>query len=144
MVKDGFPTIVINKGVDERAGTAELNVNKYPLSSSLLPVSSLSAQENPGYDHCHTWAQNAELDHKDHRRVHVAGRRGGAGAGAAAGRDQHRRPGRQELRILKGARKCLESALCVVSEVEFFEESTPGRGCSTTRWATWAAWVTGC
>src|SRR5258706_15130605 len=55
--------IAINRCVDEIAGEADFYVNKFPLSSSLLPISPLGATEDPGYPHCRTWAENSELDH---------------------------------------------------------------------------------
>jgi FkbM family methyltransferase len=118
--RNGVPTTLINKGVDEHAGSAELNVNKFPLSSSLLPVSPLSSDENPAYTHCHTWGQNAELDHKisvECMSLDDVIEQGLAPPPDVISIDAQG----AELRILRGARKCLESCLCVVSEVEFFE-----------------------
>jgi FkbM family methyltransferase len=120
LIRGGVPTTVINKGIDEFAGVAPFHVNKFPLSSSLLPVSPLAVAENPAYPHCHTWGQNAELDHTI--TVETVSLDDIVEAGLAPPPDVISIDAQgAELRILRGAKKALASALCVVSEVEFFE-----------------------
>jgi FkbM family methyltransferase len=120
LIRDGVPTTVINRGIDERVGVAPFHVNKFPLSSSLLPLSPLAAGENPAYQHCHTWGQNAELDHTI--TVDTVSLDDIVDAGLAPAPDVISIDAQgAELRILRGAKKALASALCVVTEVEFFE-----------------------
>jgi len=120
LTREGVPATLINKGIDEFAGVAQLHVNTFPLSSSLLPVSPLSVDENPAYRHCHTWGQNAELDHMI--TVDTVSIDDIVDAGLAPAPDVISIDAQgAELRILRGAKKALASALCVVSEVEFFE-----------------------
>jgi FkbM family methyltransferase len=120
LIREGVPTTVINRGIDEFAGVAPFHVNKFPLSSSLLPLSPLAAGENPAYRHCHTWGQNAELDHTI--TVETVSLDDIVDAGLAPAPDVISIDAQgAELRILRGAKKALASALCVVTEVEFFE-----------------------
>jgi FkbM family methyltransferase len=120
LIRGGVPTTVIHKGIDEFAGVAPFHVNTFPLSSSLLPVSPLAADENPAYPHCHTWGQNAELDHMI--TVETVSLDDIVDAGLAPAPDVISIDAQgAELRILRGAKKALAGALCVVSEVEFFE-----------------------
>ncbi len=118
--RDGVRTTVISKGIDETAGRSNFNVNKWPLSSSLLALSPLTENENPAYEHCHTWGQNAELDHVitvDTVSIDDLVESGELPPPDIISIDAQG----AELRILRGAKKALSTALCVVTEVEFFE-----------------------
>jgi FkbM family methyltransferase len=113
--------IAINRCVDETIGDTDFYVNKFPLSSSLLPISRLGATEDPVYSHCRTWAENAELDHVVRLKTttidHVVA------MGVAPPPDVISIDAQgAELRILRGANETLRShALAVVSEIEFSE-----------------------
>jgi len=119
-IKQGIKTTVVLKGIDEKAGVTSFNVNKFPLSSSLLEPSPLTVDEDPAYPHVHTWGQNAAL----HTRItvetisldDVVNRKLAPPPDVISIDAQG-----AEFRILKGAAKCLETTLCVISEVEFFE-----------------------
>ncbi|MBF0227310.1 MAG: FkbM family methyltransferase [Desulfobacterales bacterium] len=118
--KDGVPTTVIYKAIDERCGKTSFCVNKFPLSSSLLACSSLAAKEDPVYTHCHTWGENAELDHiitVDTVSIDEIVDSGVVPTPDIISIDAQG----AELRILRGARRTLEKVLCVITEVEFFE-----------------------
>lgn len=118
--KEGIRTTVIYKGIDETKGRSKFNVNKWPLSSSLLAVSPLAEHENPAYTHCHTWGQNAELDHiitVDTVSIDALVESGELPSPDIISIDAQG----AELRILRGAQKTLATTLCVVTEVEFFE-----------------------
>jgi len=113
-------TIVINRCVDETIGKSNFFVNKWPLSSSLLPTSPVAAHEDPGYSHCATWAENTELARTISLQtitIDEVVRLGLAPIPDVLSIDAQG----AELRILKGASKTLPNVLCVVSEVEFFE-----------------------
>ncbi len=119
-VSEGYRTTVVNRAIDEGIGTADFYVNTFGASSSLLKPSPLAVNEDPGLPYVHTWGQNTELeriiqletvslDHlietglippPDILSIDAQG---------------------AEVRIMRGARKALESALCIISEVEFFE-----------------------
>jgi FkbM family methyltransferase len=113
-------TILINRCVDESVGEANFCVNKWPLSSSLLPTSTVAAHEDPGYAHCATWAQNTELARTVRLKTisidEVVKLRLAPPPDVLSIDAQG-----AELRILKGATETLPHILCVVSEVEFFE-----------------------
>jgi len=119
-VRQGIKTTVVLKGIDEHAGRSDFNVNKFPLSSSLLNPSPLSSGEDPEYPHVHTWGQNTAL----HTRLTVdtMSLDDIVASGLAPPPDVISIDAQgAELRILRGARECLKNVLCVVSEVEFFE-----------------------
>ena len=120
LTKDGIETTLILKGIDERVGRHPFYVNKYPLSSSLLPCSRLAENENPAYAHCHRWGQNAELDHVI--EVETVPLDDIVDSGIVPPPDIISIDAQgAELRILRGAKKALSKTLCVVTEVEFFE-----------------------
>jgi FkbM family methyltransferase len=60
--KYGTVSDLIIVGIDGTEGKKLFNVNRHPLSSSLLPISPLTASEDPDYPHCRTWADNAALE----------------------------------------------------------------------------------
>lgn len=119
-LSEGYKTTVVNRAIDEGSGVAEFYVNTFGASSSLLKPSPLAVKEDPGLPYVHTWGQNTELakviqletvslDHlietglippPDILSIDAQG---------------------AEVRIMRGAQKALESALCIISEVEFFE-----------------------
>lgn len=120
-IENGVQTTIIFKGVDGKIGkNTEFYVNKFPLSSSLLPSSPLTINENCEYPHCHSWGQNTELDHKimvdtvtlDHILTMGTVPPPDIISIDAQGAD---------FFILQGANKVLDTALCVVTEIEFFE-----------------------
>jgi FkbM family methyltransferase len=118
--RHGIKTSVIFKGIDERAGSADFYVNKFPLSSSLLKSSPIGRLEDPGYPHVHTWGQNTEIHHVI--KVDTVSIDDIVASGAVPPPDIISIDAQgAEFRILKGARKALGSALAVVSEVEFSE-----------------------
>ncbi len=120
LTQDGIPATVIFKGIDELAGRSSFNVNKFPLSSSLLGLSRLAEHENPEYAWCHTWGQNAELDHV--LMVDTVSLDDIVASGEIPPPDVISIDAQgAELRILRGGAKALSQALCVVTEVEFFE-----------------------
>ena len=53
---------VINRCIDETAGTVKFNVNKHAHSSSILKGAKLAEREDPGWPHVLTWAENVELE----------------------------------------------------------------------------------
>lgn len=113
--------IAINRCVDETAGEADFYVNKFPLSSSLLPVSLLGATEDPVYPHCRTWAENAELDHVVRLKTTTIDEVVAAGIAPPPDIISIDAQG-AELRILRGAKETVRShVLAIVSEVEFSE-----------------------
>jgi FkbM family methyltransferase len=113
-------TTVINRCVDETSGKSNFFVNKWPLSSSLLPTSPIAAHEDPGYSHCATWGENTELARTiclQTVTIDEVVRLGLAPKPDVLSLDAQG----AELRILRGASTTLANVLCVVSEVEFFE-----------------------
>ncbi len=122
---NGVRMRVINLGVDERSGTTSFNVNKLPLSSSLLDPSPIALNEAPlylwEYYQVHTWGENTELDRKitvETISIDEMIAKGLAPPPDIISIDAQG----AELRILQGARQALSRhCLSVVSEVEFFE-----------------------
>lgn len=113
--------IAINRCVDEIAGEADFYINKFPLSSSLLPISPLGATEDPAYSHCRTWAENAELDHVIRLKTTTIDNVVAAGLAPPPDIISIDAQG-AELRILHGAKETIRShVLAIVSEVEFSE-----------------------
>jgi FkbM family methyltransferase len=113
--------IAINRCVDETAGEADFYINKFPLSSSLLPVSRVSATEDPVYPHCRTWAENAELDHAIRVKTTTIDEVVASGLAPPPDIISIDAQG-AELRILRGAKETIRShVLAVVSEIEFSE-----------------------
>jgi FkbM family methyltransferase len=113
--------IAINRCVDEIAGEADFYVNKFPLSSSLLPISPLGATEDPGYPHCRTWAENTELDRVVRLKTTTIDDVVAAGLAPPPDIISIDAQG-AELRILRGAKETVRShVLAIVSEVEFSE-----------------------
>ncbi len=118
--KEGLRTTLIFKGIDERIGQSQFHVNKFPLSSSLLPCSSIAERESPVYSHCHTWGENAQLDHLI--KIDTVSLDDVIAMGEVPPPDVISIDAQgAELRILRGATQALSQALCVVTEVEFFE-----------------------
>ncbi len=118
---NGVRITVINRGIDQAAGRPHFFINTFPLSSSLLPPSPVTADENPGYRHCRTWAENTVLDYAvpvDTLSVDQILTTGLAPVPDIISLDAQG----AELRILRGARRALsDHTLAVVTEVEFFE-----------------------
>lgn len=113
--------IAINRCVDEIAGEADFYINKFPLSSSLLPISPLGATEDPDYPHCRTWAENSELDHVVRLKTTTIDDVVAAGLAPPPDIISIDAQG-AELRILRGAKETIRShVLAIVSEVEFSE-----------------------
>lgn len=53
----GVRAELVTVGVDEKTGNSDFFVNKFPLSSSLLPSSPQAASENPNWEHCNNWGK---------------------------------------------------------------------------------------
>lgn len=120
-VRDGMPLSIVRMGIDDRQGTADFHINKWPLSSSLLPMSAPAANEDPNYDHCFVWGENVELDRTVRINTTTIDELVEAGAIPPPNVLSIDAQG-AEVRILRGAAKTLaDHVLCVVSEVEFFE-----------------------
>jgi len=122
VTKGGVKKTSITSAIDENHGVKDFYVNCFEgLSSSLLPPSPLSIDEDPGYSFCKTWGENTTLEKKiqvytrpideiikstdilppDFLSIDVQG---------------------AELRVQKGAINALKnSILGLVTEVEFFE-----------------------
>ena len=54
--------IFINRCISGKSGPAKFYINKFGLSSSMLPPSPRAIDEHPAYRHCVTWGENTELD----------------------------------------------------------------------------------
>lgn len=121
LVRDGMPVSLVHIGIGDKVGRANFNVNKWPLSSSLLECSPLSAGEDPEYAHVHTWGENAALDHVvevETTTIDALVEEGEVPPPDVLSLDIQG----AELATFQGAVKTLtENTLCVVSEVEFFE-----------------------
>lgn len=117
----GTKMIVINRCVDETVGEVDFHINKFPLSSSILPSSPLADSEDPAYEHCRTWGENTELDRivrLPTTTIDEVVARGIAPPPDVLSIDAQG----AELRILRGAREALRKhVLAVVAEVEFSE-----------------------
>jgi FkbM family methyltransferase len=120
-VKDGMPVSIVRKGIDETRGTSDFHINKWPLSSSLLPVSPLAANEDPTYSHVYEWGENAALDRiirVDTISIDELVAQGTVPPPDVISIDAQG----AELRILRGAIKTLaDHVSCVITEVEFHE-----------------------
>lgn len=118
--KNGLPTIIINRCVSGMNGKDWFYVNRDADSSSLLPVSPLTEDENPEYKWCHTWGENAKLDYVIEVDTITIDKVVASGLAPPPDVISIDAQG-AELDILQGADKALRQALAVVSEVEFFE-----------------------
>ena len=122
---NGIRMTVVNRAVDEKAGTSDFYVNKFPLSSSLLPPSPIAVDEDPVYSPhwgpMTSWGQNTELDKVitvDTVSIDQIVAEGIVPPPDIISIDAQG----AELRILRGARETLSKhCLAVISEVEFFE-----------------------
>lgn len=99
--------------IDDHVGEETFYVNKYPLSSGLLPTNPIYASET--YDKSGvTWGQNTEIDRTFQVKTTtidlVAKEQPDVISIDAQG---------AELRILRGSAETLRNTLCVVAEVEF-------------------------
>jgi len=116
----GIKTTIVFKGVGKIAGTSPFYVNKHPWSSSLLPPSPLAVNENPCYTHVHTWGEDTELDRLINVETVTLDDILALGTVPAPDIISMDAQG-AELRILEGGQKALARALCVMTEVEYFE-----------------------
>lgn len=119
--KSGVKTDLVTIGIDEDYGRKPFYVNKFPLSSSLLPSSPLTKDEDPNYPHCRTWGENTEL--KSEIDVITDSIDSLVKSGRIPAPDFLSIDAQgAELRILRGARNALQSSILgLVTECEFFE-----------------------
>ena len=117
----GVRAELVTVGVDEKTGSSDFFVNKFPLSSSLLPTSSQAGSENPNWVHCNTWAENTELDYII--KVPTDSIDSLVNSGKIPKPDFLSIDAQgAEINILKGASNALhDSILGLVTETEFFE-----------------------
>jgi FkbM family methyltransferase len=102
--------------IDDRVGEATFYVNKYPLSSGLLPTNPKYAREVHAEVPDVTWGQNTELDHTVQvRTITIDILANDLEKPDVISIDTQG----AELRVLRGASETLKDVLCVVSEVEF-------------------------
>ena len=119
--QSNIPVFIVNKCVSERAGKTSFRINKFPLSSSIFPPSPQAVNEHVVYEHCHTWGENTELSSLVEMDTVSIDQIVGAGIAPPPDVLSIDAQGAEYL-IWKGAKNTLrEYALCVVSEVEFFE-----------------------
>ena len=117
----GVKADLVTVGVDEKKGNSDFFVNKFPLSSSLLPSSPQAASENPNWEHCNNWGENTELDFTI--QVPTDSIDSLINSGKVPSPDFLSIDAQgAELSILRGASEALnKSILGLVTETEFFE-----------------------
>jgi FkbM family methyltransferase len=54
--------LIVNRCISGKSGPAKFYINKFALSSSMLPPSPRAIDEHPAYGHCVTWGDNTALD----------------------------------------------------------------------------------
>lgn len=111
---------VINRCIDDKIGEADFYINKFPVSSSLMPVSPLAKDENPGYPHCKTWGENAAVDRIVRLKTTTIDEVVSSGLAPAPDILSIDAQG-AELRILKGASSILPKLSAIITEIEFSE-----------------------
>jgi FkbM family methyltransferase len=117
----GVKKTLITTAIDEDNGIKDFYSNVGGLSSSLLPPSNLSIDEDPNYPWCKTWGENTQLEQKI--KVHTRTLDELIEESICPPPDFLSIDAQgAELRIQRGAIKALKnSILGLVTEVEFFE-----------------------
>ncbi len=119
--KRGVRTILVPKCVGGVQGKQNFYVNKHPESSSLFPPAPQALQEHIVEQGIKTWGENCELERVvevDIMTLDAMVKDNCLPTPDVLSIDAQG----AELRIMRGGERCItENALCIVSEIEFFE-----------------------